>query len=169
MAFQFLDSIPNVKGLRVKISEFGEEVIGKVEFFDANTGKIGLIIENCLQLYFERDCESCQIVNESSDNDNDNGPDVIDAVESAVEKLTVQEDCQNDTKVVKAHMTEEEMRKVFKDVDPRVPNIRDDITRRRDNPHLRNLHHIKLERLLCGAPPPGEPESLTLQTGRKLS
>ena len=160
----------------MKINEFGEEVIGRIKFFDEKGARIGLVIEDedgndiSLQLFFERDCESCQILDESYES--------TDSIDNAsrirglsVEKLTVQEDCQNDTKVVKAHMTEEEMsmRKVFKDVDPRVPNIRDDITRRRDNPHLRNLHHIKLERLLCGAPPPGEPESLSLQTGRKLS
>ena len=61
-----------------------------------------------------------------------------------------------------AQMTEE-TRDVFKDVDPRVPgNFGHDLPRqRRYNPHLRNLVQIKLDKLLCGAPPPGEQEMLT--------
>ena len=154
----------------MKINEFGEEVIGRIKFFDVKGARIGLVIEDedgndtSLQLFFERDCESCQILDESCES--------TDSIDNAsrirglsVEKVNVQEDCQDDIKVIKAHMTEEETRDVFKEVDPRVSgNFGHDLSRqRRDNPHLRNLVQIKLDKLLCGAPPPGEPEMLSLE------
>ena len=169
MAFNFLGDIPDVKGLTVRFNEFGEEVVGKVEFFDSSTGKLGLIIEDghstCLQLFYQRDCENCQIVNQNSARIEDS-----EATSRRQDQMCVNADMEDQSvaKVIKAHMSEDEMKKVFKDVNPRVPNIGDDFSRRRgDNPHLRNLIHIKLEQMLCGAPPPGEPEILPQHTGIK--
>ena len=171
MAFNFLGNIPDVKGLTVRFDEFGEEVVGKVEFFDSSTGKLGLIIKEdghatCLQLFYQRDCENCQIVNQNSARIEDS-----EANSRRQDQMCVNADVEDQSvaKVIKAHMTEDEMKKVFKDVNPRVPNIGDDFSRRRgDNPHLRNLIHIKLEKMLCGAPPPGEPEMMPQHTGIKL-
>ena len=172
MAFNFLGGIPHLKGLVVRFDEFGEEVVGKVEFFDSSTGKLGLIIDDedghapCLQLFYQRDCENCRIVKEKPERIEDNYADVTSSKEQSY--AHADSECQSETKVIKAQMTEDEMKKVFKDVSPRVPNFRDDLSRRRtDNPHLRNLVHINLEKLLCGAPPPGEAEMLIQHSGIK--
>ena len=165
MAFNFLGDIPNIKGLVVRFYEFGEEVVGKVEFYDSSTGKLGLIVEDenssCLQLFYQNDCENCQIVRETPEISDG---DVTQAPTTMRDQLAT--GSPSDNKVIKAHLTEDEMKKVFKEVNPRVPNIRSDLGRRRDdNPHLRNLIHVKLEKLLCGAPPPGAPEDLTQYSG----
>ena len=173
MAFNFLGGIPDSKGLVVRFDEFGEEVVGKVEFFDSSTGKLGLIVEDedrhapCLQLFYQRDCENCRIVKEKPERTEDTEANMTSIKEGSY--VHADPECQSETKVIKAHMTEDEMKKVFKDVNPRVPHFRGDLCRRRDdNPHLRNLVHINLEKLLCGAPPPGEPEMQIQHSGIKF-
>ena len=174
MTFNFLGDIPDIKGLMVKFDEFGQEVVGKVEFFDPSTGKLGLIVDEehatCLQLFYQNDCDNCQIVYNSPGRSEASDADATKIPRRSDDQLSVHVDVESKSSAsqgIKAHLTEDEMKKVFKEVSPKVPpNTRDDSSRRRgDNPHLRNLIHIKLEKLLCGAPPPGEPEMLALHSG----
>ncbi len=173
MTFNFLGDIPDIKGLLVRFDEFGQEVVGKVEFFDPSTGKLGLIVEDehatCLQLFYQNDCENCQIVNKTPGRSEGSDAVATKVPRPSDDQLSVHADVESKSsasKVIKAHLTEDEMKKVFNEVSPKVPPNRDDFSRRRgDNPHLRNLIHIKLEKVLCGAPPPGEPEMLAQHSG----
>ena len=142
MAFQCLDGKDDVKGLVVRLSEYDDDIdhVGRIEFYNPDTGKLGLVSRDStqLQLFYQRDVQHCEIVDHEHEHN--------DVTKSPVKTNSL--------------MTEEQMRKVFREVKPETSR-NDFLFKNRDNKHLRRLHALQMDKLLCGAPPPDEPELLT--------
>jgi len=132
MAFECLNSVENPRGLDVKLMEYDEEHIGKIQFYDEESGKLGLVLEGTeeLQLFYERDVKKCEIYDE----------------------ITY---CQD-------KMTEEQMKDIFDEADLEKHRKKNKplFQATRNSEHLNRLHKIDMEQLLCGAPPPVEEEPL---------
>ena len=122
MTFDCLHGKGDIKGVSVKIVEYDDDTvhIGKIEFFNPDSGKLGVRLENAtqLQMFYERDVECCEIVNQTQKSDD-----------------------------------EEAMRHVFRKAESENPRMKSKWFVDADNKHLRNLHRIEMEKLLCGSPP----------------
>jgi len=132
MAFECLNNVENPHGLDVKLIEFDEEHIGRIQFYDEESGKLGLVLEGSdeLQLFYERDIKKCEIYDQIAD--------------------------------FQEKMTEEQMKDIFDEADLEKHRKKNKplFQATRDSKHLRRLHKIDMKQLLCGAPPPVVDEPL---------
>ena len=120
----FVNLPDEMQDIPVKIVEFGEEFRGTVQFYDRSYGKIGLVLEETKQL---------RLFFESD-------------VESC-EILNIQEDFKN-------KMTEQQMKDIFGEFKDMKVSVAEPRRNKGDNFHLKRLHQIKMDKLLCGHPPP---------------
>ena len=171
MAFQLLQNLNDdvVTGLRVEIVEFGEKLRGIIKSFDAENGKLALLLDGTksLQLFYQNDCEACALVRDMVDFDDN-------AAEREVENMTKSDgaaaaDVQKGdvVPVRRATLSEDQMKEVFKEVRPERDRRQEMGTpggrRGRDTHHLRNFVQIDMESLLCGSPPTGEESGLMIE------
>ena len=143
MAFQCLFGKNKLKGLEVKLVEFDDDVVyvGKMEFYNADSGKLGLVSRDStqLQLFYERDVHHCEILRDHEVPTDD----AASHVKSG------------------GMMSEDQMKQVFKEVKPKSSKNYSFFFKSKDNKHLRRLHPLQMKKLLCGGSSPDEPELLT--------
>ena len=170
MAFHNLENLVDVEGLKVEVTEFGEKSVGIIKSFDRENRKLALLLDGghkTLQLFYQNDCEALTIIDDKASatarrgrldslNEVDSDENVADTSKTAED--TPDENNDRHVTVDRAILSEDQMKKVFKEVRPERDRIQEELVlgrrRGRDNPHLRNLVHIQMESLLCGAPPP---------------
>ena len=170
MAFHNLENLVDVEGLKVEVTEFGEKSVGIIKSFDRENRKLALLLDGghkTLQLFYQNDCEALTIIDDKASatarrgrldslNEVDSDENVADTSKTAED--TPDENNDRHVTVDRAILSEDQMKKVFKEVRPERDRIQEELVlgrrRDRDNPHLRNLVHIQMESLLCGAPPP---------------
>lgn len=170
MAFHNLENLVDVEGLKVEVTEFGEKSVGIIKSFDRENRKLALLLDGghkTLQLFYQNDCEALTIIDDKASatarrgrldslNEVDSDENVADTSKNAED--TPDENNDRHVTVDRAILSEDQMKKVFKEVRPERDRIQEELVlgrrRGRDNPHLRNLVHIQMESLLCGAPPP---------------
>ena len=182
MAFHNLENLVDVEGLKVEVTEFGEKSVGIIKSFDRENRKLALLLDGghkTLQLFYQNDCEALTIIDEKASatarrgrldslNEVDSDENVADTSKNAED--TADENNDRPVTVDRAILSEDQMKKVFKEVRPERDRIQEELVlgrrRDRDNPHLRNLVPIQMESLLCGAPPPeDEPDMMIEEKG----
>ena len=182
MAFHNLENLVDVEGLKVEVTEFGEKSVGIIKSFDRENRKLALLLDGglkTLQLFYQNDCEALTIIDEKASatarrgrldslNEVDSDENVADTTKNAED--TPDENNDRHVTVDRAILSEDQMKKVFKEVRPERDRIQEELIlgrrRGRDNPHLRNLVPIQMESLLCGAPPPvDEPDMMIEEKG----
>ena len=186
MAFHNLENLVDVEGLKVEVTEFGEKSVGIIKSFDRENRKLALLLDGghkTLQLFYQNDCEALTIIDEKASatarrgrldslNEVDSDENVADTSKNAED--TADENNDRPVTVDRAILSEDQMKKVFKEVRPERDRIQEELVlgrrRGRDNPHLRNLVPIQMESLLCGAPPPeDEPDMLIEEKGNTMN
>ena len=186
MAFHNLENLVDVEGLKVEVTEFGEKSVGIIKSFDRENRKLALLLDGghkTLQLFYQNDCEALTIIDEKdlatarrgrldSLNEVDSDENVADTSKNA--EGTPDENNDRPVTVDRAILSEDQMKKVFKEVRPERDRIQEELVlgrrRGRDNPHLRNLVPIQMESLLCGAPPPeDEPDMMIEEKGNTMN
>ena len=169
MAFQLLQKLDDdVTGLRVEIVEFGEKLRGIIKSFDAENGKLALLLDGSksLQLFYQNDCEACALVEDvvSVARGRLCSLHEVDSEGEGAAAADVQKG--GDVPVRRATLSVDQMKKVFKEVRPERGRREERLTsggrRGRDTHHLRNFVQIDLKSLLCGAPPTGEEGGLMI-------
>ena len=182
MAFHILENLVDVEGLKVEVTEYGEKSVGIIKSFDRENRKLALLLDGghkTLQLFYQNDCEALTIIDEKvsatarrgrldSLNEVDSDENVADTSKNAED--TADENNDRPVTVDRAILSEDQMKKVFKEVRPERDRIQEELVlgrrRGRDNPHLRNLVPIQMKSLLCGAPPPeDEPDMMIEEKG----
>ena len=182
MAFHNLENLVDVEGLKVEVTEFGEKSVGIIKSFDRENRKLALLLDGghkTLQLFYQNDCEALTIIDDKASatarrgrldslNEVDSDENVADTTKNAED--TADENNDRPVTVDRAILSEDQMKKVFKEVRPERDRIQEELIlgrrRGRDNPHLRNLVPIQMESLLCGAPPPeDEPDMMIEEKG----
>ena len=182
MAFHILENLVDVEGLIVEVTEYGEKSVGIIKSFDRENRKLALLLDGghkTLQLFYQNDCEALTIIDEKASatarrgrldslNEVDSDENVADTSKNAED--TPDENNDRPVTVDRAILSEDQMKKVFKEVRPERDRIQEELVlgrrRGRDNPHLRNLVPIQMESLLCGAPPPeDEPDMMIEEKG----
>ena len=188
MAFHNLENLVDVEGLKVEVTEFGEKSVGIIKSFDRENRKLALLLDGglkTLQLFYQNDCEALTIIDEKASatarrgrldslNEVDSDENVADTSKNAED--TADENNDRPVTVDRAILSEDQMKKVFKEVRPERDriHIQEELIlgrrRGRDNPHLRNLVPIQMESLLCGAPPPeDEPDMMIEEKGNTMN
>ena len=186
MAFHNLENLVDVEGLKVEVTEFGEKSVGIIKSFDRENRKLALLLDGglkTLQLFYQNDCEALTIIDEKASatarrgrldslNEVDSDENVADTSKNAED--TADENNDRPVTVDRAILSEDQMKKVFKEVRPERDRIQEELVlgrrRGRDNPHLRNLVPIQMESLLCGAPPPeDEPDMMIEEKGNTMN
>ena len=186
MAFHNLENLVDVEGLKVEVTEFGEKSVGIIKSFDRENRKLALLLDGghkTLQLFYQNDCEALTIIDDKASatarrgrldslNEVDSDENVADTSKTAED--TPDENNDRHVTVDRAILSEDQMKKVFKEVRPERDRIQEELVlgrrRDRDNPHLRNLVHIQMESLLCGAPPPeDEPDIMIEEKGNNTN
>ena len=186
MAFHILENLVDVEGLKVEVTEYGEKSVGIIKSFDRENRKLALLLDGghkTLQLFYQNDCEALTIIDENASatarrgrldslNEVDSDENVADTSKNAED--TADENNDRPVTVDRAILSEDQMKKVFKEVRPERDRIQEELIlgrrRGRDNPHLRNLVHIQMESLLCGAPPPvDEPDMMIEEKGNTMN
>ena len=186
MAFHNLENLVDVEGLKVEVTEFGEKSVGIIKSFDRENRKLALLLDGghkTLQLFYQNDCEALTIIDDKASatarrgrldslNEVDSDENVADTSKTAED--TPDENNDRHVTVDRAILSEDQMKKVFKEVRPERDRIQEELVlgrrRGRDNPHLRNLVHIQMESLLCGAPPPeDEPDIMIEEKGNNTN
>lgn len=186
MAFHNLENLVDVEGLKVEVTEFGEKSVGIIKSFDRENRKLALLLDGghkTLQLFYQNDCEALTIIDDKASatarrgrldslNEVDSDENVADTSKNAED--TPDENNDRHVTVDRAILSEDQMKKVFKEVRPERDRIQEELVlgrrRGRDNPHLRNLVHIQMESLLCGAPPPeDEPDIMIEEKGNNTN
>ena len=188
MAFHNLENLVDVEGLKVEVTEFGEKSVGIIKSFDRENRKLALLLDGghkTLQLFYQNDCEALTIIDEKASatarrgrldslNEVDSDENVADTSKNAEDTATADENNDRPVTVDRAILSEDQMKKVFKEVRPERDRIQEELVlgrrRGRDNPHLRNLVPIQMESLLCGAPPPeDEPDMMIEEKGNTMN
>ena len=186
MAFHNLENLVDVEGLKVEVTEFGEKSVGIIKSFDRENRKLALLLDGghkTLQLFYQNDCEALIIIDDKASatarrgrldslNEVDSDENVADTSKNAED--TADENNDRPVTVDRAILSEDQMKKVFKEVRPERDRIQEELVlgrrRGRDNPHLRNLVPIQMESLLCGAPPPeDEPDMMIEEKGNTMN
>ena len=186
MAFHNLENLVDVEGLKVEVTEYGEKSVGIIKSFDRENRKLALLLDGghkTLQLFYQNDCEALTIIDEKASatarrgrldslNEVDSDENVADTSKNAED--TADENNDRPVTVDRAILSEDQMKKVFKEVRPERDRIQEELVlgrrRGRDNPHLRNLVPIQMESLLCGAPPPeDEPDMIIEEKGNTIN
>ena len=186
MAFHNLENLVDVEGLKVEVTEFGEKSVGIIKSFDRENRKLALLLDGghkTLQLFYQNDCEALTIIDDKASatarrgrldslNEVDSDENVADTSKNAED--IPDENNDRHVTVDRAILSEDQMKKVFKEVRPERDRIQEELVlgrrRDRDNPHLRNLVHIQMESLLCGAPPPeDEPDIMIEEKGNNTN
>ena len=184
MAFHNLENLVDVEGLKVEVTEFGEKSVGIIKSFDRENRKLALLLDGghkTLQLFYQNDCEALAIIDDKATarrgrldslNEVDSDENVADTSKNAED--TADENNDRPVTVDRAILSEDQMKKVFKEVRPERDRIQEELVlgrrRGRDNPHLRNLVPIQMESLLCGAPPPeDEPDMIIEEKGNTMN
>ena len=130
MALDCLDSVSKLKGLKVQVTEKGHLFIGTIDYYEKETGVLGLLINRELEIFQKSDIDRLEILSEER-------------------KIPIN--------VAKFKKSEEEemMKKIFNSVKPERERQRFDYrSRRRDNHHLDHLHNVQLKKILVKNPPP---------------
>ena len=186
MAFHNLENLVDVEGLKVEVTEFGEKSVGIIKSFDRENRKLALLLDGghkTLQLFYQNDCEALTIIDEKASatarrgrldslNEVDSDENVADTSKNAED--TADENNDRPVTVDRPILSEDQMKKVFKEVRPERDRIQEELVlgrrRGRDNPHLRNLVPIQMESLLFGAPPPeDEPDMMIEEKGNTMN
>ena len=186
MAFHILENLVDVEGLKVEVTEYGEKSVGIIKSFDRENRKLALLLDGghkTLQLFYQNDCEALTIIDDKASatarrgrldslNEVDSDENVADTTKNAED--TPDESNDRHVTVDRAILSEDQMKKVFKEVRPERDRIQEELVlgrrRGRDNPHLRNLVPIQMESLLCGAPPPeDEPDMMIEEKGNTMN
>ena len=139
MALDRLDSISKLKGLMVEVTEKGHKYVGTIDYYEKDTGVLGLLMNSQLQIFQKSNIDQLEILGEKP-------------------KMSI-----NLAKFKKSE-EEEMMKKIFNSVRPERQRQKFDFIskRRGDNPHLAHLHNVQLKKILVKNPPPsGTPAMVT--------
>lgn len=134
MALRCLDSRSNVKGLKVEVTEKGHKVVGTIEYYEKEAGLLGLLVNKKLEKIHRSDVEHLEILGK--------GEGRKFPIETA------------------KFADEEEMLKIFRDLKPQRRQFQLGGRRDRDRSHLKHLHNLQIDKLLCKNPPPGGTEEM---------
>ena len=119
------ESLPaEMRDISLRIVEFGEEFRGTVQFYDKEYGKIGLVLEKTKHLRL-----------------------FFEGDVETCEIINHQEDYED-------KMTEQQMIDIFGDFKDMKLTVPERKRNKGDNRHLKRLHKVEMDKLLCGFPPP---------------